>query len=1227
MWTKACNSPFVIVVLIKIAKKVAKRCVVEVFVPYFFSYDNILDRQYLPRKPLMRWITQILNRRIKTWAAVFLILAVTCGQARAVDVTVDSTADPLEAGHVTLRDAIGLVNAGGEASNNISFSLAGSISLATYLPEVVTLVSSSLTLANNSGGNVTITASGLSYVLSVDESMTLSLAGANTLTFITSSAGTAAGLSSGTTTSNKLMLGSIGQNVVIQTTTTGDNSFAYGILAEDSLTSTGNLAGSVQSSSSGSATPAYGIYAGADLLIGGDLAATVAAATSGYASFTGGVSAADTLTITGNLSGAVSATASGFAGPAVGVDAGSDIIITGVLSGSVTATATGRYGIAMGMYSPCCIDLGGGISRAGRVQATATGARGSAWGIYSSSDISITGDLAGAVTATASGTEGAARGIIADNDLAITTLSGSVTTTASGNAYGLAAGNDLAMLSGLSGTVTATSQTSYAYGIYAMGTLNGGAVGTPLSISGSVTATGYGLAVAVSSERAMNLTVTGTLRGVDTSGRGGGYAIKSGSADDTVTLGTGATLIGTVDLGGGTNTLTLLGSGSVSSKFVGVATLTAGDGSTITNWSLAPAAADASTFGSLAVTTGATLTLNEYVAIAGNIVDNASLIYNLGGVLSYGGVISGSGTITKTGSGTLSLTGDSSGFAGQTTVAQGLLFMGASGALGGTVTVNPGGTVGGYGTVGNLVNNGVVSPGGSIGTLHVSGNYVQGATGVYYNEVAANGTGDLLAVSGTATLNGGLLSVNPQPGYYFAGTTWTVLTASGGISGTYDAVRSSSPTLVFTTSNMANIVTMTVSRIPYASFAMDGRSLAVAFGLDAAVTSGYGDLANLFSALDFSSAAGIRFSLGMLSPEPYDAFTQSIFDAGRVLSAAQRAGIHAGAASGSPAFASPLDTGPATLLALNDLTNGQGSLPVFPSGLGSAPGAGASGPDIAVSGGGVFLKSFGMLANQSAGSERTGYFSTTGGVTGGIRVEPLPGLTLGLAPGYFSQHVSLQTAGGGHGAVTDWNVTLLGAYRREAWFVDGLVRVGYDSLRATRNIAVPNLYRTARGVWSGWNTTGAFGGGYDFHLGDFTFGPLASLEWTHLDQTPFRETRAGALGLAIRGRSDASLTTTLGGRIYRNFETPVGMVTPELRLAWGAQWLGEPRTISASFVGYPQSGFTTKTARHDFHSAILDTGVSVAMSRSLSASARFGVELFRPGYTSQAASLSLKYSF
>ena len=45
-------------------------------------------------------------------------------------------------------------------------------------------------------------------------------------------------------------------------------------------------------------------------------------------------------------------------------------------------------------------------------------------------------------------------------------------------------------------------------------------------------------------------------------------------------------------------------------------------------------------------------------SVAGNIVDNAALVFNRSDVLTYGGVISGTGTLTKIGTGTLILTGD-----------------------------------------------------------------------------------------------------------------------------------------------------------------------------------------------------------------------------------------------------------------------------------------------------------------------------------------------------------------------------------------------------------------------------------------------------------------------------------------------------------------------------------------------------------------------------------------
>jgi autotransporter-associated beta strand protein len=1044
-------------------------------------------------------------------------------------------------------------------------------------------------------------------------------------------------------------------------------------------------------------------------------------------------------------------------------------------------------------------------------------------GLDASATISLTGtnalNLVVNSAATAYGITGSA-GTGSDLTIATFDTNATVQATATGNAgvaYGLFANKNITISNGLSGTVLATSTGTggQAYGLLAAGgSLNGGSATTPLSISGTVSAAANGLAVAVGASGAMNLTVTGTLSGVDTSGGGAGYAIRAGapdgaggwvtgSADNTVTLATGANLIGIVDLGAGNNTLALVGTGSASNRFIGVTNLVAGNsGGTATSWVLNPSAANASVFGNLTIYPNASLSLNENVTITGNILDNGALIFDLAADKTYAGVISGVGSLTKTGSGTLylrgnntysggtsfnggtinivsdanlgdpsggltfnggtlqvsadvvsnrsitlnsnggifdtngsnltlngtitgvgaltktsagtlyltgantytggtninggvvnivsdanlgdpsggvtlsggtlqaggplttsriltvnagggtldnagnpvtlagtltgsgpftftgaaatTLTGNGSGYSGAATLAAGTLQVASGASLGGTLTVNAGATLGGYGTVNNVVNNGLVSPGGSIGTLHLSGNYTQGTTGSYYDEISPDWSGDLLAVSGSATLCGGLLSVQAPQVYYPTGATWTVITAAAGVSGNFAAVRQNllSPTLVFVPVTTGNAVILTTIRIPYATYALDGRSASVGAGLAEAATFGYGDMASLLTTLDYSPPAVTTYTLGLLSPEPYDAVTQGIFDAGRLLTAAQRVELHGGAHSGSAAFSGPLDTGPAALMALNDLQNGQ-SLTTNRHGPGNVAGA----ERMEASQFDVFLHPFGMLANQSAGSERTGYATTTGGLTGGLVSHPQSGLTLGLAPGYFSQSVKIKTVGGANATVNDWSLAMLAAYRRGDWFVDGLIREGYDTVTANRSLPVPNMVRAARAVWSGWSTTAGLSGGYDFHLGNTTLGPVASLDWQRLGQSAYSETRAGGLGLTVRGRADHALTTTLGGRIYRNFETKFGTVTPEIRLAWEAQWLGAPRTIDASFNGYAQSGFSTRTSRHDYNAALVDTGMSVSMSKTLSVSARFGVELFRPGYTAQAASVGLKYAF
>jgi hypothetical protein len=111
---------------------------------------------------------------------------------------------------------------------------------------------------------------------------------------------------------------------------------------------------------------------------------------------------------------------------------------------------------------------------------------------------------------------------------------------------------------------------------------------------------------------------------------------------------------------------------------------------------------------------------------------------------------------------------------------------------GGTLVVDPTGSFTGGGNLGvSLENQGTVRPGFSPGTLSVIGDYAQGASAELHIDLAGatRGAWDLLSASGAVSLDGSL-NVFLLGGYTPAlGESFTIVTARGGVSGTFsDAV-------------------------------------------------------------------------------------------------------------------------------------------------------------------------------------------------------------------------------------------------------------------------------------------------------------------------------------------------------------------------------------------------------------------------------------------------------
>lgn len=236
--------------------------------------------------------------------------------------------------------------------------------------------------------------------------------------------------------------------------------------------------------------------------------------------------------------------------------------------------------------------------------------------------------------------------------------------------------------------------------------------------------------------------------------------------------------------------------------------------------------------GTTTVFAGATLQIGNgggSGALGGNIVNNAAFAINRTGALTLGGVISGTGTFTQNGTVTTTLSGANT-YTGATTLNAGTLLV--TGAIAGSaVRVNDAATLSGTGTVGptTIANGGALAPGASIGTLGVAGN-LSFATGSNFLVEVSPAAPDRVNLTGAASLAGTLHAIS-LGGTFMAGQQYTVLTAAGGITGTFGSLitQGSFGGLAPSLSYVGNDVILTLAAAGPRSSATSSSTDAIAF--------------------------------------------------------------------------------------------------------------------------------------------------------------------------------------------------------------------------------------------------------------------------------------------------------------------------------------------------------------------------------------------------------------
>ncbi|XJN85613.1 autotransporter domain-containing protein [Mesorhizobium terrae] len=519
------------------------------------------------------------------------------------------------------------------------------------------------------------------------------------------------------------------------------------------------------------------------------------------------------------------------------------------------------------------------------------------------------------------------------------------------------------------------------------------------------------------------------------------------------------------------------------------------------------------------------------------------------------------------------LTSDASLFTGETVVLGGALSVDSK--LGGTLLVGTAGRLEGGGQVGSVTVAGTVAPGNSIGTLNVAGNIAFDPGSTYAVETNAAGQSDRIAVTGTATLAGGTVSIS---GPLQLGHRYTILTAGGGVAGTFAGLSAatSSPFLAPALAYDPNSAYLDVVRsgLAFASVGQTPNQIATASALDGM------SLDNpLIGAVASLSIDQARSAFDGLSGEVHASTVTALIEDSRLIRAAMNDRLRS-------AFET-VGAAPLPLMGYDEAAGGNAALEATAS-IASASPATASAAERY----GVWGSAFGSWGWTDSDGNAAKLSRSTGGFVTGIDGLVTDDWRLGFLAGY--SHSSFKVDDRRSSASSD-NYHL-GAYGGTQWGALSLrsgLAYTWSDIDSGRSVSFPGFtdalsssYRTG--------TTQIFGElGYGMKAGNLAFEPFANLAYVNVHTNAFSE-KGGAAALTVRSSSNAITFTTFGLRASTDFDLGAVKATARGMIGWRHGFGDVTPNVTQAFAG--SNAFTIAGAPIARESAALEAGFDVALT-------------------------------
>ncbi|HEY0256367.1 MAG TPA: autotransporter outer membrane beta-barrel domain-containing protein, partial [Candidatus Methylacidiphilales bacterium] len=277
----------------------------------------------------------------------------------------------------------------------------------------------------------------------------------------------------------------------------------------------------------------------------------------------------------------------------------------------------------------------------------------------------------------------------------------------------------------------------------------------------------------------------------------------------------------------------------------------------------------------------------------------------------------------------------------------------------------------------------------------------------------------------------------------------------------------------------------------------------------------------------------------------------------------------------------------------------------------------------------AFISGDVILADLSNNTNVPDSNYTTGNVMAGVDYRLDQHFTVGALFAYAHTGADLDSRGSS-ATVDSYSPGIYASYVNKEWYGNALATYGRNSYTEDRNINIPGLEGTNHGGTSGNQATGNLTGGYEFQRGPFKFGPVASVQYVHLNIDSMQES-GSPTSLSLNEQNQDSLRTLLGveARYVTDVNTPMGRttLTPHVSASWQHEYLDNSQGITSQFNSAGGGSFATQTDNPDRDSAFLDIGLDATLSKNVTVFIDYEAQAGQSDFFAQSAQGGVRIGF